>query len=252
MIGVGVQNKGGAALKATIDTDLYHAFTAVTNIVFAYCAHVAFFGLLAEMKNPKDFPKALYMLQTFEIIFYTVAAVVIYYYVGQDVKSPALGSAGPVLKKVAYGIAIPTVRQNPYPCTISPARRILTNPPDHWRRCRQRPRRVEIHLRPSLPWHRPHAPARSGFPGLMGSDRSDLLDHRLDHRRRHSGVQRPAESDQLSLCQLVQLRPQRCVLAAHQPGPVVFVAEKDLHDHRQRLGRLDRWLHVWPRSLRLW
>lgn len=110
MIGVGVQNNGGAAIKATIDTDLYRAFTAVTNIVFAYCAHVAFFGLLAEMKNPKDFPKALYMLQTFEIIFYTVAAVVIYYYVGQDVKSPALGSAGPVLKKVAYGIAIPTVR----------------------------------------------------------------------------------------------------------------------------------------------
>lgn len=49
------------------------------------------------------------MLQTFEIIFYVVAAVVIYYYAGQAVTSPALGSAGPVLKKVAYGIAIPTV-----------------------------------------------------------------------------------------------------------------------------------------------
>lgn len=114
MIGVGVQNNGGAALKATVETDLYKAFTAVTNIVFAYCAHVAFFGLLAEMREPRDFPKALYMLQTFEIIFYTVAAVVIYYYVGQEVTSPALGSAGPVLKKVAYGIAIPTVRPNLY------------------------------------------------------------------------------------------------------------------------------------------
>lgn len=110
MIGVGVQNKGGVDLKATVDTDLFRAFSAVTNIVFAYCAHVAFFGLLAEMEEPRDFPKALVMLQTFEIIFYTVAAVVIYYYVGQDVASPALTSAGPVLKKVAYGIAIPTVR----------------------------------------------------------------------------------------------------------------------------------------------
>ncbi|KAJ5595402.1 uncharacterized protein N7459_001610 [Penicillium hispanicum] len=109
MIGVGIQDHGYTTIKATVDTDLYRAFTAVTNIVFAYCAHVAFFGLLAEMKNPRDFPKALYMLQTFEIIFYTVAAVVIYYYAGQSVTSPALGSAGPVLKKVAYGIAIPTI-----------------------------------------------------------------------------------------------------------------------------------------------
>ncbi|KAL3481733.1 transmembrane amino acid transporter protein-domain-containing protein [Aspergillus californicus] len=108
MVGVGVQGRT-SSLKATVDTDLFHAFTAVTNIVFAYCAHVAFFGLLAEMREPRDFPKALYMLQTFEIIFYTVAAVVIYYYAGQDVASPALGSAGPVLKKVAYGIAIPTI-----------------------------------------------------------------------------------------------------------------------------------------------
>ncbi|CAI7659262.1 unnamed protein product [Penicillium palitans] len=109
MVAVGVQNQGGQNLKATIDTDLVQAFSAVTNIVFAYCAHVAFFGLIAEMEEPRDFPKALIMLQTFEIIFYTVAAVVIYYYVGQEVTSPALGSAGPILKKVAYGIAIPTI-----------------------------------------------------------------------------------------------------------------------------------------------
>lgn len=114
MIGVGVQDHGYTTLQATVDTNLYKAFSAVTNIVFAYCAHVAFFGLLAEMREPRDFPKALYMLQTFEIIFYTVAAVVIYYYAGQGVTSPALGSAGPILKKVAYGIAIPTVRYS-YP-----------------------------------------------------------------------------------------------------------------------------------------
>ncbi|KAJ5504979.1 Amino acid transporter transmembrane [Penicillium fimorum] len=109
MVAVGVQNQGGQNLKATIDTDLFQAFSAVTNIVFAYCAHVAFFGLLAEMEEPRDFPKALVLLQTFEICFYTIAAVVIYYYVGQEVTSPALGSAGPILKKVAYGIAIPTI-----------------------------------------------------------------------------------------------------------------------------------------------
>lgn len=109
MIGVGVQYPGGVDLNITNHTNLYHAFTAVTNIVFAYCSHVAFFGLIAEMEEPKDFVKALGMLQIFEICLYVVAAVVIYYYAGNSVTSPALGSAGPVLKKVAYGIAIPTV-----------------------------------------------------------------------------------------------------------------------------------------------
>ncbi|KAE8377561.1 amino acid transporter [Aspergillus bertholletiae] len=109
MIGVGVQYPGGVNIHATQQTNIYHGFTAVTNIVFAYCAHVAFFGLIAEMEEPKDFTKALCLLQGFEIVLYIVAATVIYYYVGTGVASPALGSAGPVLKKVAYGVAIPTI-----------------------------------------------------------------------------------------------------------------------------------------------
>lgn len=109
MIGVGVEKHPGRIIEATVDTTLYTAFTAVSNIVFAYCAHVAFFGLIAEMEQPKDFKKSLFMLQTFEISLYVTAACVIYYYVGKDVQSPALSSAGPLLKKVAYGIAIPTV-----------------------------------------------------------------------------------------------------------------------------------------------
>lgn len=69
-----------------------------------------FFGFLAEMKDPKkDWTKALIFLQTWDIGLYIVAATVIYVYAGPDVKSPALGSAGPVIKKVAWGIAIPTV-----------------------------------------------------------------------------------------------------------------------------------------------
>ena len=47
MIGVGVEKHPGRIIEATVDTNLYTAFTAVSNIVFAYCAHVAFFGLIA-------------------------------------------------------------------------------------------------------------------------------------------------------------------------------------------------------------
>ena len=40
---------------------------------------------------------------------YLIAAIVIYRYAGTDVASPALGSTSPVVEKVAYGIAIPTI-----------------------------------------------------------------------------------------------------------------------------------------------
>ncbi|KAL2854227.1 transmembrane amino acid transporter protein-domain-containing protein [Aspergillus pseudoustus] len=108
MIGVGV-TKPGSKVEAVVDTNLYHGFTAVTNIVFAFCGHAAFFGLAAELKDPRDFPKGLCLLQGIDICLYLVAAVVIYRYGGADVTSPALGSAGPIVGKVAYGIALPTI-----------------------------------------------------------------------------------------------------------------------------------------------
>lgn len=61
------------------------------------------------MHTPADYPKTLYLLQGVDTTMYTVAAIVIYVYAGKDVVSPALGSTGPILSKVAYGIAIPTV-----------------------------------------------------------------------------------------------------------------------------------------------
>lgn len=127
MIGIGISKPGADNIVAVVDTDLYHGFTAVTNIVFAFCTfysisfellrprltltggHAAFFGLAAELKDPRDFPKGLCLLQGIDICLYLVAAVVIYRFGGADVSSPALGSAGPIVGKVAYGIALPTV-----------------------------------------------------------------------------------------------------------------------------------------------
>lgn len=71
--------------------------------------HVAFFGFISELKEPRDYDKALYLLQGTNTSLYVIAAVVIYRYGGSNVASPALGSTGPVLRKVAYGVAIPTV-----------------------------------------------------------------------------------------------------------------------------------------------
>ena len=47
------------------------------------------------------------LCQSVVTVFYIVVGVVIYYYCGSYVSSPALGSAGPTVKKVSYGFALP-------------------------------------------------------------------------------------------------------------------------------------------------
>ncbi|PLB44159.1 putative amino acid transporter [Aspergillus steynii IBT 23096] len=109
MIAIGVQAPDDVQNDITTKVSFNDGFLAVTNIVFAYIAHVAFFGFISEMSNPRDFPKSLAMLQVLDTCMYIVTAMVIYCYAGPDVASPALSSAGPLMKKVAYGLAIPTV-----------------------------------------------------------------------------------------------------------------------------------------------
>ena len=109
VIAVGIQEPAGAVVQATTSPSFATAFSSAMNICFAYAGHMAFFSFIAEMQKPEEFPKALAGLQSAAISLYLIAAVVIYVYVGTDVASPALGSAGPLVKKVAYGIALPTV-----------------------------------------------------------------------------------------------------------------------------------------------
>lgn len=91
------------------DVAFHEAFLAVANIIFAYSGHVAFFTFISELRKPEDFPKALCLLQGCDVALYTITAVVIYCFAGNKVKSPALDSAGPLMRKVAYGVAIPTI-----------------------------------------------------------------------------------------------------------------------------------------------
>lgn len=70
---------------------------------------MGFFNFCAELKDPRDFPKALVFMQTLAVSFYMIISVVIYYYAGPHVASPALGSASPIVRKIAFGIALPTI-----------------------------------------------------------------------------------------------------------------------------------------------
>jgi amino acid transporter len=85
-----------------------------------------FFNVVSEMKNPKkDYAKALFTCQGLVTLVYLVIGGVVYHYAGQYVSSPALGSAGPLLKKVCYGIAIPGLLVGATLNTHTPAKYVL-------------------------------------------------------------------------------------------------------------------------------
>ncbi|GAB1319573.1 Amino acid transporter transmembrane domain-containing protein [Madurella fahalii] len=88
---------------------LAEAFIAITNIVFAYSYALCQFSFMDEMHTPQDYPKAIFSLGIFEIFLYTITGALVYVFVGPDVQSPALLSAGPLVSKVAFGVAIPVI-----------------------------------------------------------------------------------------------------------------------------------------------
>ncbi|PYH29540.1 uncharacterized protein BO87DRAFT_447682 [Aspergillus neoniger CBS 115656] len=106
---------GGASLNKTspIQTSLPPTFhdivVAIANVVFAYAGHVAFFAFFSELRDVKDYPRALALLQVSEVTLYTVTAIVLYLLVGKDIASPSLNSVSSLFKKISYGIAIPTI-----------------------------------------------------------------------------------------------------------------------------------------------
>lgn len=83
------------------------AMAAIADIIFAFSGISAFFPIAAEMRDPAQYSKAVYICQGVVSSVYLIIAVVVVYFCGSDVASPALGSAGPVMKKVCYGIALP-------------------------------------------------------------------------------------------------------------------------------------------------
>ncbi|CAG8294912.1 unnamed protein product [Penicillium salamii] len=91
------------------DTDFASAMVAINNIVFAYTFAPALPSFLSEMHTPKDYVKSVYSLGVIEIILYTLIGSLVYVFVGQDVQSPALLSAGPLVSRIAFGVALPVI-----------------------------------------------------------------------------------------------------------------------------------------------
>lgn len=116
VVAVGIRDRPAAAPQ-TGDFDLgYHAIpsevtfasgvVAATTIFVSSAGTSAFLPVISEMRNPRDFRKALFVCMGLVNAAYLSFSLVVYRYAGKWVASPSLGSAGQTVKMVAYGIGL--------------------------------------------------------------------------------------------------------------------------------------------------
>ncbi|GAA5998635.1 uncharacterized protein JCM10292_007119 [Rhodotorula paludigena] len=96
-----------ADFKVVGNPTFAQAMNAISNILFAYSGTPLYLPIASEMRNPRDFRKAVVCSQTIMTCFYIVVGCVVYRYAGQYVANPALGTAGVLIKRIAYGIGLP-------------------------------------------------------------------------------------------------------------------------------------------------
>ncbi|CAK7205898.1 hypothetical protein SEUCBS139899_008678 [Sporothrix eucalyptigena] len=91
-------------------TTFVAALNAFMNISYTFIGQITLPSFIAEMKDPREFPKALWACTIAEIILFSIVGAVIYAYVGnQYMTAPAFGSLEPLYKKVSFSFMIPTL-----------------------------------------------------------------------------------------------------------------------------------------------
>ena len=92
-------------------TTFVSAMNAFLNISYTFIGQITLPSFIAEMRNPQDFPKALWAVTICEIIVFGLVGSVVYAYTGTQYNTaPAFGSLGnEMYKKVSFSFMIPTL-----------------------------------------------------------------------------------------------------------------------------------------------
>ncbi|KEY68616.1 hypothetical protein S7711_05796 [Stachybotrys chartarum IBT 7711] len=91
-------------------TTLVSGMSAFMNMSYTFIGQTTLPSFIAEMKDPRDFPKALWACTIAEIVTFSIVGSVIYVYTGnQYMVTPAFGVLNDVYKKASYSFMIPTI-----------------------------------------------------------------------------------------------------------------------------------------------
>ena len=92
-------------------TTFINGMNAFLNISYTFIGQITLPSFIAEMKEPKDFPKALWAVTIAEIVVFSLVGGIIYGYTGTTYNTaPAFGSLGNALYlKISFSFMIPTL-----------------------------------------------------------------------------------------------------------------------------------------------
>ena len=92
-------------------TTFVSAVSAFLNISYTFIGQITLPSFIAEMKEPRDFWKAVTAVTVAEIITFSLVGAIIYVYTGnQYMTSPAFGSiSNDIYKKVSFSFMVPTL-----------------------------------------------------------------------------------------------------------------------------------------------
>jgi Transmembrane amino acid transporter protein len=94
-----------------VGTTFVAGMNAFLNISYTFIGQITLPSFIAEMRNPYDFRKALWIVTIAEIIVFSLVGGIIYGYTGTQYNTaPAFGSLGnDIYKKVSFSFMIPTL-----------------------------------------------------------------------------------------------------------------------------------------------
>jgi len=92
-------------------TTFVAGMNAFMNISYTFIGQITIPSFIAEMKEPKDFPKALWAVTIAEVLVFSLCGAITYAYTGTNYNTaPAFGSLGnDVYLKVSFSFMIPTI-----------------------------------------------------------------------------------------------------------------------------------------------
>lgn len=92
-------------------TTFVAGLSAFLNISYTFIGQITIPSFIAEMRDPRQFPRALWAVTIAEIALFSVVGAVVYAYTGnQYMTAPAFGSLGnETYKKVAFSFMLPTL-----------------------------------------------------------------------------------------------------------------------------------------------
>ena len=92
-------------------TTFVNGMIAFLNISYTFIGQITLPSFIAEMKEPKEFPRSLWAVTIAEIIVFSLVGAVIYVFTGTNYNvAPAFGSLGNTLYlKISFSFMIPTL-----------------------------------------------------------------------------------------------------------------------------------------------